>query len=289
MQVARTKPYPERKRRMYNKIKELAKSYRCIASAGLYKVRATQLMELKKLLRGKVEILAIKNKLAALALKEAKIPKEFISKLVGQRILIFTNMDPFRLNLILEKNKIDMPAKAGDVATNDILIPAGNTGIPPGPILSDFKSVNVPTRIDSGSIWVTKDTLVAKKGEVISLKLANLLSRLNLKPIKAGISIDFAYYDNILLTSEDIKIEPKEYEDMIKSYVSEAITLAASIAYPAKEVLPTIIAKASTEALALAKEIAYPAKEVLPTIIGKAEGIARAILERVKDKGYSTS
>jgi hypothetical protein len=34
------------------------------------------------------------------------------------------------------------------------MIPSGDTGITPGPVLSEFKEANVPTKIDQGTIWV---------------------------------------------------------------------------------------------------------------------------------------
>src|SRR5579875_2788685 len=117
---------------------------------------------------------------------------EFVSRLDGQNALIFTNMNPFKLFLVLEKSKVSLPARAGDIATENIIIPSGNTGIPPGPVLSEFKEAGVPTRIESGNIFVSKDTIVARPGDSISPKLAGLLARLNLKPIKAGLSIFMA-------------------------------------------------------------------------------------------------
>ena len=83
---------------------------------------------------------------------------------------MFTNISPFRLNLIFAQNKVFLAAKGGDVATKDIAVPAGNTGIAPGPVLSEFKVANVATRIDGGNIWVAKDTVVAKPGDVIPIK-----------------------------------------------------------------------------------------------------------------------
>ena len=50
----------------------------------------------------------------------------------------------------------------------DVIIPPKNTGIAPGPMLTDFKENGVPTKIDQGTIWIMKETIPVKKGEVIS-------------------------------------------------------------------------------------------------------------------------
>jgi len=55
-------------------------------------------------------------------------------------------------------------------------ITSGNTRITPGPVLSEFKTANVPTKLDQGTIWVNKDTLVAKPSDVISTP-SSLLSK----------------------------------------------------------------------------------------------------------------
>ena len=51
---------------------------------------------------------------------------------------MFTNINPFKLNSILSQKKC-FGIKGGDIASKEIIIPAGNTGITPGPVLSEFK------------------------------------------------------------------------------------------------------------------------------------------------------
>ena len=79
-------------------------------------------------------------------------------------------------------------ARGGDNASMDVSIPPKNTGIAPGPMLTDFKENNIPTKIDQGTIWIMKETVPVKKGEPISEKLAGLLTKLDIKAIEAGTS-----------------------------------------------------------------------------------------------------
>ena len=72
------------------------------------------------------------------------------------------------------KTKYSWGLKGGDIAPNELVIPAGNTGINPGPVLSEFKESNVPTKIDQGTIWVSKDTIVAKVG-MLSAKVSSFV------------------------------------------------------------------------------------------------------------------
>jgi large subunit ribosomal protein L10 len=197
-------------------------------------------------------------------------------------------MDPFKLNLLLEKNKVFLPARAGDVATDPIVVPAGNTGLPPGPVLSEFKECGIPTRIDAGSIWVTKDTVVRQRGEVISPKLASLLAKLGIKPIRAGISIYAAYVDGIVLMEEDLKINLEEYSKQISELHSQALALAFEAGYPAKESLPLLITKAVQQSYAVALSAGYPAdKAVTERMVCEAYLRASALMEELRKRGYS--
>jgi large subunit ribosomal protein L10 len=89
-----------------------------------------------------------------------------------QTFILFTDLNPFKLALLLERGKVKTTAKSGDIAAMDVVIPAGNTGQPPGPVISQLNAVGLPTRIESGSVWISKDTLVVRKGEVINERLA---------------------------------------------------------------------------------------------------------------------
>src|SRR4030067_3090460 len=160
-------------------IKELLQGYKSIGIASLKKVRASQLQELKKNLGEKVYMRVLKNTLIRLAIEG--IGKEDLRKieayLDGSNVYIFTNLNPFKLALLLERGKIKTTAKSGDIAFMDVVVPAGNTAQPPGPVISQLNAVGLPTRIESGSVWVSKDTLVVKKGEAISERLWRVLAK----------------------------------------------------------------------------------------------------------------
>lgn len=281
--------YPKRKVEGLKEVQDLASKYDTIIVSKLYKVRAGQLMLLRKNFRNELVMIVAKNKIAQIALRNANIKNvdEFVSKLDGQNALIFTNMNPFKLYLSLEKSKVNLPARAGDLATDDIIVPAGNTGIPPGPVLSEFKEASVSTRIESGSIYVARDSVVAHPGEVISPKLAGLLSRLNLKPIKAGLSIFMASSGGLLLLQKDITIDLDQYRADIMDAVRQAISLAVEASYPTLETLPLIISKASRNALQVAKESGYITSDDASAVLGYAAAQARALLELAREKGYT--
>jgi len=271
------------------RVAELAKKYPVIAVTTLSKVRSTQLMAVRKALRGHAEVYVVKNKLAILGLKNAGIKNadQLLSHLSGQNALIFSTYDPFKLFLTLDKSHVYLHARAGDKAPNDIIVPAGNTSLPAGPVLSEFREAGISTKIEGGSIWVNKDSVALKKGGEVTPKLASLLSKLNIKPIRAGLTIALAYEDGLIYSGELVAIDLGKYrQNLIDAYAS-ARGLSIIIGYVTRDTAPEIIAKAFREAVSVAVEAGFVTKETAPLILGKAEAEAAALTAEAKKKGLT--
>jgi len=287
VQVHKREPSAE-KIAIVERIAKLAKAYPVLCVTKLSKVRSAQLMAVRKVLRGNAEIVVVKNKLAILGLKRAglKNADELLKNLEGQNALIFSMQDPFKLFLLLEKNRVNLAARAGDIAPANIVVPAGNTGQQAGPVLSEFREAGIKTKIEAGSIQVVEDSVVAKPGTLISPKLASLLSRLGIKPIRAGLAIALAYENGLIYGAEAVAIDLDKYRASLLEGFASAKGLAIIIGYVTKETAPDIIAKAYREALALAVESGEITKESVAVIFGKAEAEANAVLAKAKEKGY---
>jgi large subunit ribosomal protein L10 len=275
---------------MYEELQRVPTEYSVIALSKMTKVRAAQLMMIRKKFRNDIKIKIIKNKVATRAFENVKgvAGLENLSKqLEGQCALIFTNINPFKLNLIFAQNKVFLPAKGGDIATKEIVVPSGNTGITPGPVLSEFKTANVPTKIDQGTIWVSKDTLVVRPGDIISTPLASLLSKLNVKPIEAGISVNFAIAEGLIFKEQDLRINLGEYkEDLVRSF-EQALALATEAGYMTAETVKPLLVKAQQQARSLAAEAGYLTPETAGFVLPRAQVQAQAVANKAKEKGYS--
>jgi large subunit ribosomal protein L10 len=284
------KHYPKKKRLMYEELQRVPTEHTVIAMSKMTKVRAAQLMMIRKKFRNDIKIKIIKNKVAIRAFEKVKgvAGLENLSKqLEGQCALISTNINPFKLNLIFAQNKVFLPAKGGDIATKEIVVPSGNTGITPGPVLSEFKTANVPTKIDQGTIWVSKDTLVVRPGDVISTPLASLLSKLNVKPIEAGISVNFAISEGLTFKEQDLRINLDEYrEDLVRSF-EQALALATEAGYMTAETVKPLLVKAQQQARSLAAEAGYLTSETAGFVLPRAQMQAQTIANKAKEKGYS--
>jgi large subunit ribosomal protein L10 len=284
------KNYPKKKRLLYQELQELPGTYDVIALSKMSKVRATQLMTIRKKFRNEIKIRVIKNRVAQRAFEKlSNLPGlDSLSKeLEGQCALLFTHISPFKLNLIFDKNKVFLPAKGGDISTKDIIIPAGNTGISPGPVLSEFKEANVSTKIDQGTIWVGKDTVVVRSGSVISQKLASLMSKLNIKPIEAGISVSLAIADGLVLKENDLKINLAEYREELTRSFHEAVSLAIETSYPTVETITRLLVRAYQNATALTTDSGYLSSDSVQFVLVRANANGQIIANQARKSGYT--
>ena len=282
--------YPKGKLELYQQMLELPKSYNVIALSKVNKVRATQLMKIRKKFHNEIIIKVIKNRVTQRAFEKISDVQgidKLSSQLEGQCALMFTNISPFKLNLIFDQNKVFLLAKGGDITKTEIMIPSGDTGITPGPVLSEFKEANVPTKIDQGTIWVSRDTIVAKAGDVISTKLASLLSKLNIKPIEAGIIVNYAIADKLVFAEDDLRIDLNEIKNELGRSYNESISLAVESSYFTRESMGYLLSKASRQAQYLALESNYLSKDTAGQIISTEEMKARNLVNKLKNKGYS--
>ena len=253
-------------------IKELLKAYKYIGIASLHKVRAAQLQALKKNLTGKVYMRVLKNTLLKFAIEDLKQDdlKKLEEHLEGSNLWLFTDLNPFKLALLLERGKVKTTAKSGDISAMDVVIPEGNTGQPPGPIISQLNVVGLPTRIESGSVWVSKDTLVVRKGEVINERLAAVLSKLGIKAVEAGLSMTAVLDEGLIITGDLLKVDVEATRENVKQSHGDALALSLSIAYPTPENIIMLLQNAHQKAFALSLNAAVPTKETIADLIRKA-------------------
>jgi len=281
--------YPKRKSQMYQQLLEIPNKYKVIAIVKINKVRASQILPLRKVLKGEVEFVCVKDKVAKKALEKLNIAgiKGISEELTGQCLFMFTNMSPFKLNVLLSKNKIMMAARGGDIASVDIVVPAKNTGIAPGPMLTEFKEAGIPTKIDQGTIWIQKDTTPVKKGEIINEKLAALLGKLDIKPVEAGISLYTALEEGLKYTAEEMVIDVAKIRNAFTQFHQEAISLSIEAAYVTADNINQILSKAAQSARSVSIESGFMTDETKEQILQKAHSQAKSV--STKAKGYAAS
>ena len=81
--------YPKRKTQMYQQIIDIPKKYKVVALVKTDKVRASQLLPLRKALKGQVEFVCVKDKVAQKALETSDIPG---IKGISEELVLFVQL-----------------------------------------------------------------------------------------------------------------------------------------------------------------------------------------------------
>ena len=280
-----TRKIAQWKKESLTQLQGLLSKYPVIAAADLTKVRSSQIHELRKRLRDRVTMIVAKNNLLrkSVELSDYKDGKlgEFVKDLTGSNILLFSELNPYSLIILLDKSKVRVPAKAGDIATGEIMIPAGNTGLPPGPVISEFGEIRVKTKIEGGSIWVAQDSVVARKGDQITAKMASVLSKLGLKPMEAGLSLAVAFDNGTILRPEDMAFDLPSYKDDVLLAINNALNLSTEAGYVTPENAPRILVKGMREALAVAGESGFLEAGTVEYVLKRAVANATVLDQKV--------
>ncbi len=253
----------EKKRREVEDIKRLIKEYKIMGIVNLEKLPALNLMKIKSSLKDKMVLKYSKKRLMKIAFDESgdKNIQSLKDKLIGIPALIFSKEDPFKLFQLLKKSKSPAPAKMGDVAPKDILVAAGPTDFPPGPMIGELGQLGIKTAVEGGKIVIKIDKLLVKEGEVINAKNAELMSKLKIEPMEIGLNLLLTYCNNEILIRSVLDIDTDIYFDNIKLVVNEGINLAVYSGYITKETVELLIRKVVLEAEGLSSKVQLPEEE----------------------------
>ncbi len=270
----------EKKLKAAEEIKELLNRYSSFLVADYFQIPASLFQKIRKNFRDRAEIKVVKRRVLEKVLDELGM-KELKELLPLRTALIFTQESVIKLKEEIENIREKLPVKAGAVAPADIVVPAGPTGIPPGPAIGEFQAAGIPAKIDKGQIAVIKDTTVAKAGEEIRPEVALILNKLGISPFEASLKITLAYSNGIIFTEEALAITPSRVKDLVSKLQEDAVKLCFAIEWPIPEVVRHLMTKAATEALNLAVNAGWPTKESVKYLLAKAHAHALKLKEVV--------
>lgn len=246
-----------RKASYFTKLKSLLDEYSKIFVVGADNVGSTHMQQIRLALRGKGVLLMGKNtmvrkvlrgRMAATPAFEALMPSVY-----GNVGFIFTNGDLAAIREVVQGNRVAAPAKTGAIAPNDVIVPAGNTGMEPTQT-SFLQALNIPSKIAKGQIEIVNDVHLISKGQKVGSSEAALLAKLNIRPFSYGLTMVTVYdngsvYDPSLLNLTDA--------DVLKSFhscVAQVVALSLYSNHLTLPAVPQAVIKAYTNVLAVAVE-----------------------------------
>jgi large subunit ribosomal protein L10 len=250
-------------------------SHQVVAIVDVRGIPSAQLQAMRAGLRKDANVVMTRNTLVDIAIKEAAKKRPGLEALNGavdgQCAVVTTNMNPFKLFRAMEATKSAAPAKAGDIAPEDISVKAGETPFKPGPIVGELQKAGIPAGIEGGKVVFKKDKVLVEKGKPVPHDIAKVLVRLEIFPMTVGLDLKAAYEDGILYGRDVLNIPADYYSTMLATASRNALALSMSIAYVTPQTIKPLLVKAYREAMGLSIEAAYPMKENIKFLLAKAD------------------
>jgi len=196
----------------------------------------SQQMQLVRLsLRGKAAMIIGKNTLLRKVVKEQAVnnPKleALLPYIVGNMGFVFTNDNLQEIRKIIQDHKSPAPARVGTFAPNDVIIPAGSTGLDPGQT-SFFQALSIATKIVKGAIEIVNEVVLIKTGVKVTASHVALLDKLNIKPFKFGIVVSDVYEDGTTYAAAVLDMSADDLMKKFNEGVSTVAAISLAIGYP---------------------------------------------------------
>lgn len=245
----------ERKKTAVAELGDLIKNKRTILVASIKNIPSSQYQEISKKLRGKAVVKVPKKNIIFMALEKSGMPelKNLEGSIKDSTAMLFSDEDSFDLAAELISKKSPARAKPGQIAENDIEIPEGPTDLLPGPAISELGALGIKIQIEKGKITIKEPKIVAKAGEKISAGAADMLSKLGITPFSIGFMPLAAFDLKEKKLYASIEIDKERTISDLKSAFSKSLAFAVKIAYPNRETIRFLLAKAGMEEKAISR------------------------------------
>jgi large subunit ribosomal protein L10 len=272
---------PERIARVEALSKHLL-SRKVTAVVGLRGVPAAALQSMRRELRAKEHpIVVAPNSAIRHALERAATTRPSLKPLLDQvndqTAILAADGNPFSLAHELAQTRSPTPARGGELAPHDIVVPAGTTSFKPGPIVGELQHAGFPAAIEKGKVVLKKDTTIVRAGAPISREVAGLLTRMDIRPLEVGLSLravvdgDTFYPPDVLAVDLDAR-----RGDLVRG-MRGAIGVALELGIVAPETIERFVVRAHRAALAVAVTAGYPTPETLGPLFAEAVRAAAAV------------
>ncbi|KAK7276381.1 hypothetical protein RIF29_17520 [Crotalaria pallida] len=248
-----------------SKLCQLLDEYSQILVVNADNVGSNQLQNIRQGLRGDSVVLMGKNTMMK---RSVRIHAEqtgnqaylnLIPLLVGNVGLIFTKGDLKEVSEEVAKYKVGAPARVGLVAPIDVVVPPGNTGLDPSQT-SFFQVLNIPTKINKGTVEIITPVELIKKGDKVGSSEAALLAKLGIRPFSYGLVVLSVYDNGSVFSPEVLDLTEDDLLEKFAVGVSQLTSLALAISYPTLAAAPHMCVNAykNVLAVAVATEYSFP-------------------------------
>jgi len=174
----------------------------------------------------------------------------------GNMGFVFVKEDLNSVRLELLKNRVGAPAKPGAFAPNDVIVPAGPTGMEPTQT-SFLQALNIASKINKGQVEIINDVHLIKAGDRVGNSEAALLGKLNIKPFSYGLKILNVYDNGNMFDPSVLDLTDNDILSKFKTGITNIASIGLAIGYPTIASLPHSIINSYNNVLAVSLQTTY--------------------------------
>ncbi|HTT73382.1 MAG TPA: 50S ribosomal protein L10 [Thermoplasmata archaeon] len=273
---------PEERVAYVHELTQLVLSKPVTAVVGIRGVPASALQSMRREFRRRNHpIVVATNSALRHALERASVDrpslKPLLDQVEDQTALLAAEGNPFSLYQEFARTRSPTPARGGEVAPNDIVVPAGTTSFKPGPIVGELQHAGFPAAIEKGKVVLKKDTTIVKAGGTISREVAGLLTRLDILPLEVGLTLRAAVEGETFYAPSVLAVDLDARRADVARGALRALGLALEIGYATPQTVPHLLARAHRRALGVALAAGYATPATIEPLFGKAMREAAAV------------
>jgi len=150
----------------------------------------------------------------------------------------------------ITSERVQTAAKAGVLAPEDVIVPAGPTGQDPSQT-SFFQALDIPTKINRGQVEIVSNVKLITKDEKVSRSAAELLVMLNIKPFFYGIKVAYVYNNGDVFPADVLDITNADVACAFSAAVRNVAALCLTLNYPTAASVPHSVMDAYKNLLAV--------------------------------------
>jgi len=239
------------------------------------------MQKIRKALRSKAVILMGKNTMIRKAirthLENSPELEPLLHVIKGNVGFVFVKQDLSGVRQELIKNRVGAPAKPGSFAPNDVIVPAGPTGMEPTQT-SFLQALNIASKINKGQVEIINDVHLIKAGDRIGNSESALLGKLNIKPFSYGLQVLHVYDNGNLYEPSVLDLTDDDLLAKFQVGVSNIAAIGLAIGYPTIASLPHSVINGFNNLLAVSLETSYsfPASAKIKEFIANPNAFAAA-------------
>jgi large subunit ribosomal protein LP0 len=251
----------EKKATYFEKLFKLLQDNSRILIVNCDNIGSSHMNKIRRTLRGKAVLLMGKNTMMRKVIRSNMEShpewESLLEWIVGNVGLVFTNdTDLKSIRDICTALKVPAAAKAGIKAPADVVVNKGITSLEPTKT-SFLQALNIPTKINKGTIEILADVHLIKKGDKVGSSEAALLQMLDIRPFEYALQM-IAVYDEG--STADASIVDTTDEVILSKFlvgIANVASLSLGLAFPTVASFPHIVMNGFKNLLAISLGTEY--------------------------------